>query len=118
MTDDKLLTPRQVGEILQVDERTVRRWIDRGLLPGVELPGRGRAGKELRVKQSDLEKFVEERTTQSSGTETTVLDNPGCRPDEHSNRGMSDWAATDEPRSPGGPGRKALPSWTASLAET
>ncbi len=54
MTADKLLTPPQVAERLQVNERTVTLWLRRGLLRGFKI------GKEWRVSSRDLEAFLEQ----------------------------------------------------------
>jgi excisionase family DNA binding protein len=48
------LTVAQVAEMLEVSPRTVLRWVERGDLPAVRLPG-GR----LRVSARDLEAALE-----------------------------------------------------------
>jgi excisionase family DNA binding protein len=53
MADDKLLTPPQVAERLQVNERTVTQWLRKGHLRGFKI------GKEWRVSMRDLEAFLE-----------------------------------------------------------
>ncbi len=53
MTDDKLLTPPQVAEHLQVNERTVTQWLRKGHLRGFKI------GKEWRVSAADLGIFLE-----------------------------------------------------------
>jgi excisionase family DNA binding protein len=53
MTEDKLLTPPQVAEKLQVNERTVTQWLRKGHLRGFKI------GKEWRVSTKDLEAFLE-----------------------------------------------------------
>jgi excisionase family DNA binding protein len=45
----------EVGEVVSVAERTVRDWVDRGLLRSVKLPG-GR-----RIRGSELNRFISER---------------------------------------------------------
>lgn len=54
MNDDKLLTPPQVAERLQVNERTVTQWLRKGHLRGFKI------GKEWRVSQKDLTAFLED----------------------------------------------------------
>jgi excisionase family DNA binding protein len=53
MPEDKLLTPPQVAERLQVNERTVTQWLRKGHLRGFKI------GKEWRVSARDLEAFLE-----------------------------------------------------------
>jgi excisionase family DNA binding protein len=53
MTDDRLLTPPQVAERLQVNERTVTQWLRKGHLRGFKI------GKEWRVSAADLGTFLE-----------------------------------------------------------
>ena len=57
MADDvadhhELLKAEEVGELLEVDASTVRRWINSGYLPAVQLPG---LRPRYRVKRSDAE---------------------------------------------------------------
>ena len=54
MSEDKLLTPPQVAQHLQVNERTVTQWLRRGHLRGFKI------GKEWRVSERDLENFLEQ----------------------------------------------------------
>ena len=51
--NEKLLTPEQVAERLQVTERTVYGWLRRGSLPALKL------GRLWRVRPADLEHFLE-----------------------------------------------------------
>ncbi len=53
MIEDTLLTPGQVAERLQLQERTVTRWLRTGYLRGFKL------GKEWRVSSEDLYSFIE-----------------------------------------------------------
>ncbi len=53
MTDDRLLTPPQVAERLQIDERNVTLWLRKGHLRGFKL------GKVWRVSAADLGNFLE-----------------------------------------------------------
>ncbi len=54
MIEDALLTPSQVAERLQLQERTVTRWLRTGYLSGFKL------GKEWRVSSEDLRSFIEQ----------------------------------------------------------
>ena len=54
MNEDKLLTPPQVAQHLQVNERTVTQWLRRGHLRGFKI------GKEWRISTRDLEAFLEQ----------------------------------------------------------
>ncbi len=54
MNEDKLLTPPQVAQRLQVNERTVTQWLRRGHLRGFKI------GKEWRISSRDLEAFLEQ----------------------------------------------------------
>ena len=54
MTEDKLLTPPQVAQRLQVNERTVTLWLRNGNLRGFKI------GKEWRVSSRDLEALLEQ----------------------------------------------------------
>ncbi len=53
MTEEKLLTPTDVAERLQLQERTVTRWLRTGYLRGFKL------GKEWRISPEDLYSFIE-----------------------------------------------------------
>ncbi len=53
MIEDKLLTPPQVAQRLQVNERTVTQWLRRGHLRGFKV------GKEWRISSDDLQAFLE-----------------------------------------------------------
>jgi len=51
----EVLTPEEVAGRLKMSPRTVRDWLRKGHLTGIKL------GKEWRVRESDLEAFVEQR---------------------------------------------------------
>jgi len=57
MSDDKLLTTREVADELRVSERTVINWIQRGDLAAIDLP------KGYRIYRSELDRFIKERQT-------------------------------------------------------
>ena len=54
--NEPLLTPPQVAERLQVNERTVTQWLRKGYLRGFKI------GKEWRVSAADLASFLEARS--------------------------------------------------------
>ena len=54
MNDKKLLTPTDVANRLQVNERTVTLWLRKGHLRGFKI------GKEWRVSARDLDNFLEQ----------------------------------------------------------
>ncbi len=62
MVDEKLLTPAQVADRLQIHERTVTRWLRGGYLRGFKL------GKEWRISPTDLSAFMEEHANQPLDT--------------------------------------------------
>ena len=56
MESDRLLTVKQVADLLQLNPRTVKRWIAAGRLHGVWL-GTDRAG--WRIRQSEVQALIE-----------------------------------------------------------
>jgi excisionase family DNA binding protein len=50
---EKLYTPEQAAEVLQVTAAAVREWLKRGKLKGAKV-----AGRLWRIKESDLEDFL------------------------------------------------------------
>lgn len=54
-TTEKLLTAKQVGEILNVHPRTVNLWCEKGIIGFVRLNGK----KSYRFKKSDVEKMMQ-----------------------------------------------------------
>ncbi len=58
MAEEKLLTPAQVADRLQIHERTVTRWLRDGYLRGFKL------GKEWRIGPADLSAFMEKHANQ------------------------------------------------------
>lgn len=61
-----ILTPAQVAERWQVNERTVRRMCASGRLPGLRL-----SGKLLRLRLSDVEEFENQRGRSSALAEAS-----------------------------------------------
>jgi excisionase family DNA binding protein len=61
---EKLLTVKQVADIMSVDEKTIRNWIQRGDLRAVNI---GRLRPEYRIRPADLDEFISRRQTDRSG---------------------------------------------------
>ena len=55
MTDERLLTVRQVAEMVAVRPETVRRWLKEGKLRG-RMPGGNRSG--YRIPESEVARLV------------------------------------------------------------
>ncbi len=66
MNNDKLLTPVDVANRLQVNERTVTQWLRKGPLRGFKV------GKEWRVSVKDLEAFLEAGANKPSSEPRSV----------------------------------------------
>lgn len=62
--DDAFLTVADVAALLQLNQQTVRNWIDAGSLPAT------RVGRRVRIRQSDLDQLL-------AAGETSVGDAPG-----------------------------------------
>lgn len=60
MTDEKLLTPEQVAERLQVTVQTIYTWMRSGYLPSVKM------GRLWRIRPDDLENFIKSQKTRES----------------------------------------------------
>lgn len=58
--DEKFYTTEQVANILQVHPFTILKFIKQGKLKGLKL------GRVYRIKESDVNQFIEERMTQPS----------------------------------------------------
>jgi excisionase family DNA binding protein len=69
VTDQGLLTAREVAELVGVSTETVLRWVRRGDLPAFRLPGRA-----IRFRQDDLDAWLGERATPRRGVLTTTTD--------------------------------------------
>jgi len=55
MADEKLLTPEQVAERLQVTVQTIYTWMRSGYLPSVKM------GRLWRIHPNDLEEFIKQQ---------------------------------------------------------
>ena len=58
--DEPMLTVKQVAQRMNVDEATVRRWIQAGMLKAINI---GRIRPEYRIRPSDLDDFISNRET-------------------------------------------------------
>jgi excisionase family DNA binding protein len=52
---DEFYSTKQIAKMLNLKTITIRRWIDRKLLPAYKL------GKELRVRKQDFDRFLSKR---------------------------------------------------------
>ncbi len=66
MNNNKLLTPGDIANRLQVTERTVTRWLRIGQLRGFKI------GKEWRVSVNDLEALLEASVNKPSSEPRSV----------------------------------------------
>ena len=58
---DKLLTAKEVAELLSIDESTVYKWVDQRRLSYIDLGSRW-CKRCLRFRRSEIEKLVEEKS--------------------------------------------------------
>jgi excisionase family DNA binding protein len=68
MTDQRLLTPEQVAERLQISRVTVMDFLRKGRLKG------HRVGRLWRIKEEDLEAFLEGEPTEEDLEDAKALD--------------------------------------------
>ena len=61
MTETRLLTPTQVAQRLQVNERTITQWLRKGHLRGFKI------GKEWRISAGDLDAFLDQSANVPAG---------------------------------------------------
>ncbi len=66
MNNNKLLTPADVSNLMQVNERTVVRWLRIGQLRGFKI------SKEWRVSVNDLEAFLQASANMPSSEPRSV----------------------------------------------
>jgi excisionase family DNA binding protein len=57
---EKMLTVEQVAEEINVDKKTVRKWINQGELKAINI---GRLRPEYRISRRNLDLFKQERET-------------------------------------------------------
>lgn len=70
--DEELLTQKQVCEILKVGMMTLYRWRKEGRIEAIYPNGPHRAGAggfNVRVKRSEVERFIREMTKESQNDE-------------------------------------------------
>ena len=60
---ESFLTVGDVAELLKLNPQTVRNWIDQGQLPAV------RIGRRVRIRQSELDAFIEAGTTRKPSSD-------------------------------------------------
>jgi excisionase family DNA binding protein len=87
--EESFLTVADVAEKLQLNQQTVRNWIDQGSLPAI------RVGRRVRIKRSDFDRILEEGYTGASapgaqdggptaedfwGGEAVAVADPGAAP--------------------------------------
>jgi excisionase family DNA binding protein len=65
-TAETFLTVAEVAEMLKLNQQTVRNWIDQGSLPAL------RVGRRVRIKQSDLQRILDESYSTGGGAKRTV----------------------------------------------
>ena len=58
--EEKMLTVEQIAEEMNVDKKTVRKWINQGELKAVNI---GRIRPEYRISRRNLNLFKQERET-------------------------------------------------------
>ncbi|MEO8954562.1 MAG: helix-turn-helix domain-containing protein [Ktedonobacteraceae bacterium] len=57
---EKMLTVEQIAEEMNVDKKTVRKWINQGELKAINI---GRLRPEYRISRRNLDLFKQERET-------------------------------------------------------
>lgn len=76
---ERLLSLAQVGERTDASVSTVRRWIADGVLPTVSVPSRIAGKERVRVRQSDLDRWIRglpARLRQRGGDDAPVVTHP------------------------------------------
>jgi excisionase family DNA binding protein len=68
----RLLTARQVADLLGVSAETVLRWTRKGDLPAIRLPGGA-----IRYRESDLDDWLSLRATSPATLRVTIPATPG-----------------------------------------
>ena len=71
MNNEKLLTPTDVANRLQVNERTVTLWLRKGHLRGFKV------GKEWRISPDDLQAFLEASANMLPYRPRSITKRPG-----------------------------------------
>jgi excisionase family DNA binding protein len=68
----RLLTARELAELLGVSTETVLRWTRRGTLPAIRLPGGA-----IRFRQDELDAWLDLRATSCATVSVTLPATPG-----------------------------------------
>lgn len=66
---DRLLTARELADVLGLSVETILRWVRQGKLPAIRLPGGA-----IRFREVEVEAWLAERATPSRGVSTTPAD--------------------------------------------
>ena len=69
---EEFLTVAQVAETLQLNQQTVRNWIDQGSLPAL------RVGRRVRIRSSDFERLLANGSIGPSGAASAVDSGPSA----------------------------------------
>ncbi|MFA6305817.1 MAG: helix-turn-helix domain-containing protein [Candidatus Gracilibacteria bacterium] len=75
--EEKFLTTEQVAQILQVHPFTILKFLKEGKLNGIKL------GRVYRIKNSDVEKFIEERMMNKPKKEKKEIMREDTKTEEH-----------------------------------
>ena len=88
----RLVTARQVAELLGVTPKTVLRWTGRGLLPAIKLPSGA-----IRYRPEDVDAWLHERETGTDGASRGVSPAPSAtRPGQ----AYEEWRYSDSSPAP------------------
>jgi excisionase family DNA binding protein len=71
MLTRKFMTVREVADLAQVGEATVRHWIKQGELRAIDV------GREFRIIPRDLERFLDQHATRAAGEPANAAVKPG-----------------------------------------
>jgi excisionase family DNA binding protein len=66
---DRLLTAREVADLINVSTETILRWTRRGELPAIRLPGGA-----IRFRPAEVDAWLVERATAAGGSVTRPQD--------------------------------------------
>ncbi len=58
MTDQRVLSVKQVSERLGQSQKTIRRYIQRGMLEAYKLGGNDRSNRPFRILEKDFDAFL------------------------------------------------------------
>jgi excisionase family DNA binding protein len=89
MLDERYLTVAEVADLFKLNPQTVRNWIDAKELPAIRIGAR-----RVRVRESDLEKYIESHSAKTPSPATDKVADKAESPD--GKQGMADLAAAFE----------------------